>query len=207
MLIPALVLCLFAVAAPVSATIALTDVTLTPPDVPLAPHQGLTADTRISIIPSGARTFTSGHTLQLETDLLDARWNTVVLTDGIPADTESGQGSVMFLNGFILSYPTNRDVALEVTVAGTVPDGVSSTTVLMVKELDNSGTPVPGSTATVTEPVLAPAPTRVTTPAPVTAPPSPSPSPPSPAPTRAGVVPLLAVLAAILATGLPRMRP
>jgi hypothetical protein len=175
--------------------------------VPLAPHQGLTADTRISIIPSGARTFTSGHTLQLETDLVDARWNTVVLTDGIPADTESGQGSVMFLNGFILSYPTNRDVALEVTVAGTVPDGVSSTTVLMVKELDNSGTPVPGSTVTVTEPVSAPAPTRVTTPAPVTAPPSPSPSPPSPAPTRAGVVPLLAVLAAILATGLPRMRP
>lgn len=138
---------------------------------------------------------------------MDARWNTVVLTDGIPADTESGQGSVMFLNGFVLSYPTNRDVTLEVTVAGTVPEGVSSTTVILVRELDNSGTPVPGSMATVTGPVSAPVPTRVTTPAPVTAPPSPSPSPLIPAPTRAGVVPLLAVLAAILASGLPRMRP
>jgi len=143
----------------------------------------------------------------MQTDLLDARWNTVVLTDGIPADTESGQGSVMFLNGLALSYPTNRDVALEVTVAGTVPEGVPSVTVLLVKELDNSGNPVPGSMVTVTEPVLAPVPARVTTRALVTALPSPSPSPPSPAPTRAGMVPLLAVLAAILARGLPRMRP
>ena len=113
----------------------------------------------------------------------------------------------MFLNGLALSYPTNRDVALDVTVAGTVPDGVSSTTVLLARELDNSGTPVPGSMVTVTEPVLAPVPARVTTLAPATAPPSPSPSPPSPAPTRAGVVPLPAVLAAILAMALLRMRP
>ena len=175
--------------------------------MPLTPRQGLTAVTRISIIPSGSRTFVSGHNLQMQTDLLDARWNTVVFTDGIPADTESGQGSVMFLNGLALSYPTNRDVALDVTVAGTVPDGVSSTTVLTVKELDNSGNPVPGSTVTVTEPVLAPPTTRVTTPAPATAPLSPPPSPPSPAPTRAGVVPLPAVLAAILAMALLRMRP
>jgi hypothetical protein len=144
----------------------------------------------------------------METDLTDARWSTVVLTDGIPADKESGDGSVMFINGFVLSYPTNRDVSLEVTVAGTVPGGVSSVTVLRVQELDNSGAPVPGSTITITEPVSVPAPSPVATTVPVTTINLPSPSPsPSPVPTRAGGFAWPAGLAAAGAMGLARAWP
>ena len=171
----------FLLASPAAATLVLSRTTLVPPSLPLVPGQDLSADAVISIIPSGARTFPGGHSLQMETDLVHARWNTIVLTDGIPADRESGEGSVMFINGVVLSYPTDRDVALEVIVNGTVPEGINPVTVLTIHELDNSGVPVPGSTITITEPVsalAAPAPTTTR----VATPPSPS---PSPSPTRA----------------------
>jgi len=189
-------------AMPAGATLALSGATLSPPGLPLAGSQDLSVDARISIIPSGAKTFTSGHSLQMETGLDGARWSTVVLVDGVPADRESGEGEVMFINGFVLSYPTNRDVALEVTVYGTVPgEEGPEITVLSVKELDNSGVPVPGSAVLVTEPVSIPTPIPgVTTPAP---PPSPS---PSPAPTRAGGGIWPAALASAGAVGLSRRR-
>jgi hypothetical protein len=172
-------------ARPAAATLVLSHASLAPQGLPLSPLQDLGVDARIAIIPSGARTFAIGHSLQLETDLAGARWSTGVLVDGIPADREGGTGRVVFLSGFVLSYPTYRDVALEVSVEGTVPrDAGPDITVLTIKELDNQGMPVPGSTITIAEPVAAPA--SPPAPVPTTAPPAPETSPVLPSPTKAG---------------------
>jgi hypothetical protein len=191
-----LLLAMLLLAMPAGATLVLSGTTLSPPGLPLVTSQELSVDARISIIPSGAKTFSSGHNLQMETDLADARWSTVVFVDGIPADREGGTGGVVFISGFVLSYPTYRDVALEVTVEGTVPGEVApEITVLRIRELDNGGAPVPGSAVLVTGQVSTP-PTvpgtdtipEVTTPF--------LPPTPSPQPTRAGGFTFLAGLIA-----------
>ncbi|HUK39316.1 MAG TPA: hypothetical protein VLV30_09400 [Methanomicrobiales archaeon] len=178
-------------ASPAAATLVLSGTTLTPPSVPLAPGQGLTAVVRISVIPSGSRTFSQGHNLQMETDLTGGRWSSVVYSDGIPADRENGQGRVFFLPGFVLSYTTNHDIAIEITVQGTVPAGNVPVTVMTVKELDNSGMAVAGGTIAVIEPVsaISPAPTEQVTPATSAPSPSPSssPSPAQPSPSTARI--------------------
>jgi hypothetical protein len=162
-------------ASPAAAILVLPGISLTPRNLPLVPLQELSVDARISIIPSGARTFAIGHDLQMETDLAGARWRTVVSVDGIPADRQSGEGRVMFISGFVLSYPTDRDVALEVAVDGAVPEEIPDATVLKIQELDNTGAPVPGSTIIVIEPVSTPPPATATTMVPVTTLPPPHP--------------------------------
>ena len=191
----------FLLASPAAATLVLSRTTLVPPSLPLVPGQDLSADAVISIIPSGARTFSSGHSLQIETDLQDATWSTAVFVDGIPADRQQGEGRVMFINGFILSYPTNKDVSLEVTARGLVPGGMNPVTVLTIRELDNSGLPVAGSTVTLTGPVSAPTASATTgSPSPTgTPPPPPSPTSPAGAEGWTWPVALIAVGGAVFA--------
>jgi hypothetical protein len=183
-----LALGLLAVTMPAAATLVLSGATLTPHDLPLVPNQELKLDVKIAIIPSGSTTFARGHTLQIETDLAEAAWSSGVVVDGLPAAQQSARGRVIFINGFLLSYSTNRDVRVEVTVSGTVPeDKVSNITVLRIQELDNGGMPVPEGIITITEPVFPPAtvPATGTVPEETTPSPSTTPSPP-PSPTKAG---------------------
>jgi hypothetical protein len=184
----ALALGLLAVTMPAAATLVISKVTLTPGTLPLVPLQEQKIDVRIAVIPSGGRTFATGHSLQMETDLADATWSSGVVVDGLPAAQQSARGRVIFINGFLLSYSTNRDVGVEVTVSGTVPENtVSDITILRIQELDNGGMPVPESIITITEPVSPP----TTVPATGTVPEETTPSPPttpspSPSPTKAG---------------------
>jgi hypothetical protein len=58
------------------------------------------------------------------------------------------------VNGALLSYSPNNNVSLEVTIDGFVPrmqDG--QIMILQVKEIDNSGSVVPGSEIIVSQPV------------------------------------------------------
>jgi hypothetical protein len=116
---------------PVNATMALTDVTYTPtPPLVIGSQQHVTA--RYYLGPSGATTFISGHQLQMQTDLVNARWNIQVL----------------------LSSSPNNDVSLEVTIDAIVPRTQGGRgMVLQVKEIDNSGSVVPGSEITISQPV------------------------------------------------------
>jgi len=184
-LLLSLALTVLAASIPAAATLVLSRATLTPQNLPLTPLQELKLDAMVSIIPSGARTFPAGHTLQLETDLSSARWNAGVVVDGIPAAQQGGEGEVIFVSGYVLSYSTSRDVAVEVTVDGTVPaEAASGVTVLKIQELDNGGIPVPGSSITVVEPVATPAAPSPSEPVPVAAI-SPGKVPVSPSPTKA----------------------
>ena len=105
------------------------------------------------VIPSGT-TFPRSHNLQLQTDLVDARWTIQVTLNGNNAARQTASGSSAFINGEIISYSVNNDVAFTVTVTGTVPGTATGTvTVLDLVEIDNTGSIVPGSEIVISEPV------------------------------------------------------
>jgi hypothetical protein len=124
----------------------------------------------ITLLLSGATTFSRYHTLQMQTGLLDAQWNIQVLVNGVPAAQQSASGTTAFVNGYLLSYPTTSDLSFVVSVNGTVPAAAgTNVTVLHITELDNGGFPVPESSIMVTAPLtIASAGTSSLSPTPVT---------------------------------------
>jgi hypothetical protein len=139
---------------PAFATQVLTSVAFTP-DAPLVPGGTQEVVASYTIIPSGSTTFSRSHSLQMQTGLLNARWNIQVILNGRNAAQQSASGSAAFVNGVLLSYPTDNDVSMTVTIAGTVPpDASGQLMVMQVEEIDNTGNIVPGSTLTINQPVM-----------------------------------------------------
>ena len=104
----------------VAATHSLSSVSYLPnPPLVIGGQQQVTATYYIG--PSGSTTFIKGHELQMQTDLVNARWNIQVLQNGRNAAQQSASGSAAFVNGALLSYSTNNDVSLSVTINGVVP--------------------------------------------------------------------------------------
>ncbi|MEI7856102.1 MAG: hypothetical protein WCH85_01205 [Methanomicrobiales archaeon] len=139
--------------APAAATYALTDVSYTPnPPLVIGGQQQITAMYYIG--PSGSTTFIKSHELQMQTGLVNARWNIQVIQNGRNAAQQSASGSAAFVNGEILSYPNSNDISLQVTVTGLVsqPQG-DQVMLLQVEEIDNSNNIVPGSVITISQPV------------------------------------------------------
>jgi len=138
---------------PVAATYSLSSVSYTPnPPLVIGGQQQMTATYYIG--PSGSTTFIKGHELQMQTDLVNARWNIQVLQNGRNAAQQSASGSAAFVNGALLSYSTNNDISLSVTINGVVPQTQSDQVMLLqVEEIDNSGNIVPGSVITLSQPV------------------------------------------------------
>ena len=131
------------IGSPAAATLVLTNESFSPAP-PLVAGSGQHAVNTITIIPSGATTFARSHTLQMQTDLVNAWWNIRVIVNGIPAAQQSASGTAAFVNGYLLSYPTTSDLSFTVAINGTVPASAGTTmTVLQVTELDNGGAPVP----------------------------------------------------------------
>ncbi|MEN6395297.1 MAG: hypothetical protein ABFC78_02305 [Methanoregula sp.] len=164
------------------------------PDPPLLVDDGQHAVITIAIIPAGAMTFSRTHTLQMQTDLANARWNILVFVNGIPAAQQSASGTAAFVNGYLMSYPTTSDISLRIILDGTVPPGTGmNVTILRVSELGTSGMPVPGSGLNVVTPRISPSPGSVTIPqmTETTRPAA------IPAPTQSGSLPV----AGLIATG------
>jgi hypothetical protein len=172
---------------PVDATMALTDVSSTPtPPLVIGSQQHMTA--RYYLGPSGATTFIPGHQLQMQTELVNARWDIQVLLNGRNAAQQSASGSTAFLNGALLSYSPNNDVSLEVTIDGIIPRPQGGQVILLqVKEIDNSGSVVPGSEIMINQPVAGEPATTLQTTFPT---PTPSQVPPSPTQSAGFPVPL-----------------
>ena len=154
-------------------------------------------------IPSGT-TFPRNHNLQMQTDLVDARWNIQVILDGNNAAQQSDSGSAAFINGALLSYSVNHDVQFTVTIDGTVPSSVSGTVTLMqMVEIDNTGNIVPGSEIVISQPVSGTTVSPAGTSVPTRTPPLVTPSPP--VTKSAGFATAIAIAGSCLA-GLAWMR-
>jgi hypothetical protein len=196
---------LLVIAAPAAASQVLTGVSCDP-NPPLQPggHQHMVA--KYMINPSGSTTFPKGHNLQMQTDLVNAPWTIQVIVDGTNAARQTASGSAAFVNGAILSYPTNHDISFTVTIDGTVPDTATGTvTLLNMEEIDNTGNVVPGSVIPVSEPVTVSASGQVTatTPAPTLTPPLVA---PAAAATRSPGFPAPLGVAAVALVGLAWVR-
>ena len=141
------------ICSPTGATLIITG-TVFSPDPPLTAGSVQSAVSSVTLIPSGATTFSRYHSLQLQTGLLEARWEIQVMVNGIPAAQQIASGTTAFVNGYLLSYPTTSDLSFTVMVNGTVPSGTgTNVTLIQVIELDNGGAPVPGSSITVSAPL------------------------------------------------------
>lgn len=157
---------------PAAATYALSDVSYMPnPPLVSGGQQQVTAMYYIG--PSGSTTFIKNHELQMQTDLVNARWNIQVIQNGRNAAQQSASGSAAFVNGEILSYPNSNDVSLSVTIEGIVPQTPGEQVMLLqVEEIDNSNNIVPGSVITLSQPVAGNAnPTGTQVPLPTLTPP------------------------------------
>jgi len=143
---------------PGSAFISLKNTQVIPPDDPILAMTPVNATGIIQIIPQGPTTFIEGYTLVLSTDLDFARWNVVVIVDGNQAAVIPKDGSFVFVNGYLLSYPTNQDVAVRVQVNGTVPALQDATPfrVMQAEELNNQGQVVGDSEQVVVRTVINP---------------------------------------------------
>ena len=184
----ALILVIFALIMPVSATFQIQQSAINPSQTPLQQGAKQSVNAVIAIIPQGATTFIPSYQLQLTTDLEISQWDVQVMVNGRPAAVIPVKGSTAFINGFLLSYPNNNDVAVDVSVTGIVPPGVSSVNLLQIFEQNNAGQTVPGSVQTISEPVAVPA-TAV-----VTAPPTPVMTTATPPPTKApGLSPVILI--------------
>jgi hypothetical protein len=138
---------------PVTSTVILSDVSFTPTG-PLVGGSQQHVVATYAIIPSGSTTFPTGHSLQMETGLVNAKWSIQVTLDGRNAVQQSAAGNAAFVNGELLSYSTDHDVGLVVTIDGIVPQAADNPfMVLQVEEIDNSGNVVPGSVITISQPV------------------------------------------------------
>jgi hypothetical protein len=91
----------------------------------------------------------------MQTDLGDARWNIQIVVDGIPAAQQTVAGTAAFVNGALISYPTNHDVSMVITLDGVVP-AVANPAVMLwrAEEIDNGGNAVPISVLMISKPVL-----------------------------------------------------
>jgi hypothetical protein len=192
-LILTLLLCLSVSTA--SATLYLTQSAVTPDTTTIISGSPSQLTATITIVPSGSTTFSRENTLQMSTSLDQAFWHATVIVNGHQAAVFNQAGSVLFINGYLLSYPSTSSVAIEVQINGSVPmvNNQQQSNFLIVVELNNVNAVVPGSTLTVTR-LVSPVgtPTSTITPAPTTV---------LPTQTTATAIPGFGISVAIAAAG------
>jgi hypothetical protein len=192
-LILTLLLCLSVSTA--SATLYLTQSAVTPDTTPIISGSPSQLTATITIVPSGSTTFSRENTLQMSTSLDQAFWHATVIVNGHQAAVFNQAGSVLFINGYLLSYPSTSSVAIEVQINGSAPmvNNQQQSNFLTVIELNNVNAVVPGSTLTVTRQVSpVGTPTSTITPAPTTV---------LPTQTTATAIPGFGISVAIAASG------
>jgi hypothetical protein len=90
---------------------------------------------------TGDETFPSSHDLQMATDLGNPRWDSALVLDAVNNPQPESGGRVMFITGWVLSYPPSISESLNVTLKGTAPPASSRTnlTLVNVTEYDEQG--------------------------------------------------------------------
>lgn len=116
------------------------------------PPQEVRVSFAINFIPEGGMTFSSSNSLGMFTDLENARWSYATVIDGNPASPLVESGDSLSINGWVLSYPSRRDLSVLVNLTGEVP-AVSSTgkKTLVKVGVYNGGNEVYPGTAVIRE--------------------------------------------------------
>ena len=140
-------LCLLALSSPAGAAVVARDMRVEPAGDLLKAGDPVNLTALAEIIPSGASTFSESHTLSFSSGLSNARWEIIVTVDGKQAAVIRKDGARVFLNGYLLSYPTTRDVGLVIGLRGDTPPDLPDEKVILLEweELNAGGEAVTGS--------------------------------------------------------------
>jgi len=129
------------------------------------PPQQVKISFAVNFIPEGGMTFSSGNSLVMFTDLENARWSYATVLDGNanPPLTDSGKSAD--LSGWVLSYPSRRDLAVLVNLTGEVPTvtATGKKTLVKVGEYNGDNEVYPGSAVTREANVILPGSPAVST--------------------------------------------
>lgn len=105
---------------------------------------------RVDMTPSGTDTFPKDNTLQIFTDLNNAKWTVTMIKDGVEQPVPQEFGRSVYLSGWVLSYPSSIKQSLRISLEGSVPSVTKSMnkTVVLVQELDGNNAVIPASIIT-----------------------------------------------------------
>ncbi len=107
----------------------------------LVPGTKLTIETTITKFTTDSETtFPASDTLQFYTDLNSAKWDIAIVLNGIGNPRPLSTGRTNRITGFELSYPSDMDLRVRVSLEGVVPE-VSKTSdleILRIRQLDSS---------------------------------------------------------------------
>ena len=113
----------------------------------------------INFPASGGYTFDDANSLQLASEMDTPSWTYAIVMDGIenPSKTEIGQN--ININGWLLSYPSKRELSMKVTMEGVAPTvtGSEEKIVIAVRELDSRGAKITSSEVVKKKIVINPA--------------------------------------------------
>ncbi|MEI7433898.1 MAG: SHOCT domain-containing protein [Methanomicrobiales archaeon] len=106
----------------------------------------------VNFVPDGGMTFSSSNSLDMFTDLENARWSYSTVLDGNINPPLTDSGNSVDINGWVLSYPSRRDLSILVNMTGEVPT-VSATGKKTVVKVGvyNGGNEVYPGTAVIRE--------------------------------------------------------
>jgi hypothetical protein len=103
------------------------------PSGSLVPNTPVIVSFKIDFSASGDETFPSGSELQMATDLDSAKWTYTLVLDGVETPQPSAGGRMLSVTGWILSYPSEVEESMRVTVEGTAPSVEQTTNKTMIK--------------------------------------------------------------------------
>jgi hypothetical protein len=121
-----------------SASISVANIAITPSGDLISGQTPVSATFVVNFNPSGGETFSSSDTLELSTNLDDAHWNKVLVIDGVDNPQPIDIGPNVNINGWSLSYPSSKSLALKVSLEGTTPKVTQSKEITVFRVADSS---------------------------------------------------------------------
>ena len=124
----------------------ITELTIDPKG-PVTPRIPVVVTGSIDFVPSSDKTCVSSHEFGFSTLLQNAEWYFVLDIDGTEKILPAVSGNSTTLSGWLLSYPGGTEESLRFRLKGTTPSvsQTSNRTILLVRETDENGSPVPGT--------------------------------------------------------------
>ncbi|HTY15958.1 MAG TPA: hypothetical protein VMC42_09655 [Methanoregulaceae archaeon] len=127
----------------VSGAISVHNIVITPSGTLIAgqtPPQRVTGSLLVDFVPEGGLTFDSQNDLNFHTDLDNVTWDYTLILDGNPNVPQYVNGKTLDIGGWLLSYPSRRNLGLSANFSGDVPQVTASgqKTILAVKVVNGA---------------------------------------------------------------------
>jgi len=142
-----------------AASISVANIAITPSTDLISGQSQVRATFTVNFPSSGGYTFDDANTLQLSSEMGSPSWTYAIVLDGIenPSKTEVGQN--VNINGWILAYPSKRELSMKVTMESVAPIVTASEekVVIAVRELNEAGSSISSSEVVKKKLVINPA--------------------------------------------------